>query len=164
MRIRDAVNEDLPDLLRIYNDAIAKSTATFDTSQLTLEERAVWFSHYGGPHPLLVSEEDGKVTGYGSLSRFRDKDGFARTVEISIYVDESWRGKGIGKALLQELLRRGKELGHHVVVAGITGGNAVSTNLHKAHGFQYVGRFREVGHKFGEWQDVDFYQLILQNE
>ncbi|GIP39005.1 N-acetyltransferase [Paenibacillus sp. J31TS4] len=161
LTIREAAQEDLPALLAIYNYAIVHTTATFDLEEQTLEEREEWFSHYGGVHPLIVAELDGQVAGYGSLSPFRSKPAYARTVENSVYIDPAFFGQGIGARLLEELLVRARALGHHAVLAGITGGNTASIRLHEKFGFRHVGTFPEVGFKFGAWQDVSFYQLVL---
>lgn len=138
--------------------------ATFDLDEFTLDERREWFSHYGGHYPLIVAEQDGVIAGYASLSRYREKAAYDRTVESSVYVHPKFHGQGIGKALMVDILERAKTCGHHVVIAGITSGNEASVRLHEGLGFQFVGRFREVGHKFGQWQDVDFYQLILPEQ
>lgn len=162
MIIREAVIEDLPAMLDIYNEAVRNTTATFDLEELTLEEREVWFHKYGGSHPLIVAEVDGQVAGYSSLSLFREKKAYESTTELSIYISKAFRGRGIGKAMMTAILERAKELGYHVVIGGITAGNDVSVNLHKQFGFEFIGSFREVGRKFGSWQDVLFYQLILE--
>ncbi|MDB5085304.1 MAG: N-acetyltransferase [Bacilli bacterium] len=159
--VRDAALDDLSAILNIYNRAILTTTATFDLEEQTLEQRKDWFSHYGGRFPLLVAEYNGQVVGYSSLSSFRSKEAFASTVESSVYIDENHRGLGIGKLLLTALLQRASALGHHVVIAGITGGNEISIHLHESFGFELVGCFKEVGYKFDSWQDVIFYQLIL---
>src|SRR5579875_803805 len=119
IQIRDAHIDDLPRTLTIYNQSVVKSTATFDLEEKTLEERQEWFSHHGGAHPLIVAELDGEVVGYSCLSRFRDKPAYAKTVESSVYIDERHTGKGIGKLLMKEILKRAVELGHHVVIAEI---------------------------------------------
>jgi L-amino acid N-acyltransferase len=159
--IRDAKIDDLPRLLEIYNQAVRNSAATFDLEEPTLEQRREWFSHYGGNYPLLVAEIDGVPVGYCCLSRFRDKPAYSKTVESSVYVDEAYHGRGIGTALMKEILQRAADIGYHVVVAGITGGNDASVRLHVALGFQYIGCFKEVGFKFDKWQDVHFYQRFL---
>ncbi|PLT28010.1 GNAT family N-acetyltransferase [Peribacillus deserti] len=162
MYIRDALDKDLPGLLEIYNEAILHTTATFDLVEHTLEERKTWFEKYGGKYPLLVADVDGEAAGYCSLSSFRDKEAYSKTVEISIYVSSKHRGKGIAKKLMEEILSQAKNIGYHVIMAGITAGNDSSVELHKKFGFQYAGCFKEVGYKFGQWQDVLFYQLILE--
>jgi phosphinothricin acetyltransferase len=148
-------------MLRIYNHAILTSNATFDLQEQTLEERQQWFTHYGGKFPLIVAEEKGQVLGYCGLSSFRSKPAYTNTAEVSIYVDPTCQGKGIGKQLMAEILKRARKLHYHVIIAGITGGNEISIKLHEKFGFQLAGIFREVGYKFDQWQDVHFYQLIL---
>ncbi|MGI6549102.1 MAG: GNAT family N-acetyltransferase [Syntrophomonadales bacterium] len=161
LHIRDAIISDLPAILNIYNYAIKNLAASFDIEEKTLEEREVWFREHQGQYPLLVAELDGKVAGYCCLSKFRDKAAYSRCSELSIYIEPGHWGQGIGTALMQELLLRAKKLGYHTVVAGITSDNEVSIRLHKKFGFEFVGCFREVGYKFGKWQDVHFFQLLI---
>jgi len=110
---------------------------------------------------LIVGEINGDVVGYCSLSRFRDKPAYAKTVESSVYVASEFQGRGIGTLLMREIIRRAMELGYHTIIAGIAAGNESSVKLHTSLGFQYIGSFKEVGFKFGKWQDVLFYQLHL---
>jgi len=159
--IREAVREDVPELLRIYNHYIAVSTATFDLEPQTLEQRQEWFSHYGGAYPLIVAEADGRIVGYAYLSVFRAKPAYRPTVENSVYLDKDYQGRGIGKILLKDILLRGKSLGYHSVIACITAGNDTSVRLHERFGFRLAGALPETGWKFGGWHDALFYQLFL---
>jgi L-amino acid N-acyltransferase len=159
--VRDATKADLPALLEIYNDAVAKLAATFDLEPQTLRQRSGWFSEHGGRYPLVVAESKGRVLGYASLSSFRDKPGYSKSVEDSVYVHKDARGKGVGKLLMREILARAVHLGYHTVIAGIVPPNEASVRLHEGFGFAYVGNFREVGFKFSRWQDVAFYQVFL---
>jgi L-amino acid N-acyltransferase len=163
IQIRDAELDDLPKLLEIYNFSVRTSAATFDLEEQTLEQRTEWFSHYGGKYPLIVAIIDDVVVGYSSLSRFRSKPAYEKSVESSVYVDESFYGQGIGKRLMHEILHRARQIGYHTVIAGITGGNEASVRLHMGLGFQFVGCFKEVGYKFGQWQEVHFYQLLIDS-
>lgn len=162
LTIREANLEDLPEMLKIYNDAILHLTATFDLEVQTIEERRKWFEAHGGRNPLIVAEVDGVIAGYASLSPFRDKEAYKDTTEISIYISKDHRGLGLGRKLMEEILKRASDLNYHVIIAGITTGNEGSVKLHEKFGFEFIGRFKEVGFKFGEWQSVDFYQLILK--
>ena len=159
--VRDARRADLPALLEIYNDAVLTSPATFDLERLTLAQRRKWFSEHGRLHPLVVAESNQGVVGYASLSPFRDKPGYSRSAEDSVYVHRDFQGKGVGTLLMQEILARAARLGYHTVIAGIVPPNEASVRLHEGLGFAYVGKFREVGYKFSRWQDVAFYQLFL---
>jgi len=159
--VRDARRDDLPAILDIYNDAVLTSPATFDLEPLTLGQRRKWFSGHGPLHPLVVAVIGGLVVGYASLSPFRDKPGYSKSAEDSVYVHGDHQGKGVGKALMKEILARAAKLGYHTVIAGIVPPNEASVRLHRRFGFTYVGTFREVGFKFSRWQDVAFYQLFL---
>lgn len=161
---RDAQIEDVPAILKIYNHAVVNTNATFDLEEQTLEEREKWFRHYGGQYPLIVAELDDQIVGYASLSSFRTKPAYAKTAEISVYVDSDCHGKGIGKFLITEILLRAKQLRYHTIIAGITAGNEVSVALHERFGFRLAGTLAEVGYKFDKWQDVHFYQLIVEDD
>lgn len=81
----------------IYNHAVRTSNATFDIEESTLEQRMEWFSHYGGRHPLLVAEVQGRIAGYSCLSPFRTKPAYAHTAELSVYIDPLYQGQGSAK-------------------------------------------------------------------
>ncbi len=158
--IRLATINDLPAITEIYNEAVLTTTATFDTETKTVTERQSWFEAHDARHPVLVAEMDDVVVGWASLSRWSPKIGYAGTVEVSLYVGSSYRGKGIGKQLMAAILEEGKNSGHHTVLARIVEGNAVSIALHTAFGFELVGVIREVGYKFERWLDVWLMQKI----
>jgi phosphinothricin acetyltransferase len=162
IHIRRAIQPDLPDILEIYNYAIRNLVATFDLKEQALEERQIWFDKYNDKFPLLVAVEHERVIGYSCISPFRDKPAYAKSTELSIYIHNDRQGKGIGNMLMKEILQLAQQNGYHTVIGGITGGNEASVRLHKKFGFEFVGCFKEVGHKFGEWQDVHFYQLLLK--
>jgi len=161
MNIREAVREDLPELLAIYNEAIRTLTATFDLEEQTLEERQAWFEQHGEHYPLIIAEVDNQVAGYCSLSPYQPKAAYAYTAELSIYLSVKFRGKGIGTHLIKEILKRARQLKFHTVIAIITSGNDSSVRLHERLGFTCVGHLQEAGLKFGKWQDVSFYQLMI---
>lgn len=163
MILRPARESDVQELLDIFNYEVEHSRATFSLRPRTFEERMQWFhEHSGGAHPLIVSEEDGRVTGYASLSVYRANDAYARTVELSIYVHHEYRGRKIGDALMKEILDIARrEEGVHTVISVITSENLPSIRLHRKFGFTYCGTMKEVGLKFGRWMDIDNYQLIV---
>jgi L-amino acid N-acyltransferase len=161
--VRDARRSDLPALLDIYNDAVLTSSATFDLQPLTLGQRTKWLSGHGRMHPLVVAESNGQVVGYASLSPFREKPGYSKSAEDSIYVRKDFQGRGVGTSLMKEILARAARLGYHTIIAGIVPPNEASVRLHERFGFAYVGNFSEVGFKFSRWQDVAFYQLFLHS-
>jgi L-amino acid N-acyltransferase len=161
LTIRSATLDDLQAIMDIYNDAILHTTATFDVEAKTLEDRRAWFKEHDEKHPLIVAEMGGGVLGWGSLSEYGDRKAWEHTVENAVYVRPDAQGKGIGKAILAELVRLAEELGYHAVVAEIVGGNEASIRLHERQGFRVVGVLNEVGWKFDGWLDVVLLERFL---
>ena len=162
MHVRLAEPSDAESLRRIYNEEVVGSTATFDLRPRTPEEQAVWMSEHQGTYPVVVAvDEGGLVVGFGSLSTYRDRPSYATTVENSVYVDADHRGEGIGRALLDELVRLADLHGFHSVIARVGGDNTASIALHEACGFESVGVEREIGRKFNRWLDVAVLQRML---
>ena len=161
MELRLARAGDAGAIRTIYNAEVTGSTVTFDIVPRSVEEQLVWIAEHQGTHPALVAESAGAVVGFGSLSPYKDRPGYATTVEDSVYVAGSQRGKGTGRLLLAELVDLALRQGFHCVIARTTGDNAASIALHKAEGFELVGVEREVGRKFGRWIDVAILQRLL---
>jgi phosphinothricin acetyltransferase len=162
--IRHAVEADLDAIQRVYNHAILTTTATWDEEPWLWERRVAWWSAHDDPRePILVAEVDGQVTGFACLTRMSDKSGWRFTREDTVYIDESWRGRGIGRALLTSLLDEARRTGVHVVVASITSENDVSLKLHESLGFEVMGTMREAGFKFGRRLDTCYLQLLLED-
>jgi phosphinothricin acetyltransferase len=160
--VRLAERRDAEATRAIYNVEVAESTATFDLVPRTLDEQVDWIAGHSGAHPAVVAtDEAGEVVGFGSLSPFRDRPAYATTVEDSVYVRRDRRGQGIGRLLLDELLRLAREHGFHSVMARIVGNHEASIALHRACGFDLVGTEREVGRKLGRWLDVVEMQRML---
>jgi phosphinothricin acetyltransferase len=160
--IRSAAEDDLADILRIYNQAIEKTTAVFEYRPHTLEMRREWFkAKQAASLPVLVALESGAVLGFASYGPFRAWPAYKYSVELSVYVDESARGRGIGSVLVRSILESAHKQDLHVVMAGITADNAVSLRLHEKLGFVEVAHVREVGYKFGRWLDLKLLQIVL---
>ena len=161
--LRLARAEDLPAVTAIYNDAIARTTGTFDTEAKTLDEQRAWFEMHGASHPVIVAEEGGRVVAWASFSPWSDRCAYARSAEVSVYVDEAARGRGLAGELLDELLRRGRAAGVKQAMARITADNEISLRLHARRGFVEAGRLKRVGEKFGRVLDVHILQLSLED-
>jgi phosphinothricin acetyltransferase len=156
-----ASGADVPAITRIYNHAVLHSTTTFDTVPLTEEERRMWLALHEEDSPVLVAQVEEDVVGYASLSKWSEKKAYDQTVQFSIYLDENFRGQGIGLRLSEAILKYAKEQGIHSVISLISEGNEVSFALHRKLGFQLMGVMKEAGRKFGRYIDVHFYQLLL---
>jgi phosphinothricin acetyltransferase len=163
LTIRKAKIDDLGAITNIYNDAVLNTLATFDTEPKTIEERKTWFKNHDSQHPVLVAEQDAQVVGWASLSKWSERRGYARTAEVSLYVEKAHRGSGIGKKLLEAILQEGQTAGLHTLIAQIVTGNEPSIRLAKQMGFQEVGVLKEVGCKFGKLLDVHVMQKIYGN-
>jgi phosphinothricin acetyltransferase len=161
VRIRLATLADAEAIRQIYNIEVTTATVTFDLVPRTLEEQEEWLAKRSGAHAVLVAEEDGAVVGFASLSPYRDRAAYATTVEDSVYVARSHQGRGIGKALLTELVDVARQHGFHATMARIVGGHEASINLHASVGFTVVGVEREVGRKFNQWLDVVVMERML---
>ncbi len=163
MTVRTAQMKDLESLLAIYNYEVEHTTATFDLVPKTTEERREWMdAHNVDNHPLFVAEEEGVIVGYASLSPYRLLDAYKETVELSVYVDRRFRGRGIAKQLLEVILQEARAREDiHSVISVITGDNAASIHLHERFGFTCCGTMREMGRKFGKLLDIVNYQLLV---
>jgi L-amino acid N-acyltransferase YncA len=160
--IRPAKLADLPTITEIYNEAILKTTATFDTEPKTSEEQKTWFADHGPKYPILAAEENGIVVGWASLSKWSDRCAYSDTAEISLYVREDHQGKGIGRKLLEAIVAEGEKAGLHTIIARIAEASQASIHLHKSVGFEHIGTMREVGHKFGKLLDVHLMQKVYK--
>jgi len=162
VNIREATENDLGELLSIYNDIILHTTAVYQYEIHTMEMRREWFiTKQQQGFPVFVAEEDNSIAGFSTIGTFRNWQAYKYSVENSIYVASGARGKGAGKLLMEPLIKAAKRLDMHTIVASIDATNEVSLRLHKRFGFEEVAHFKEVGYKFDKWLDLKFLQLIL---
>ena len=158
--IRKATLADLPAITDIYNEAILKTNATFDNETKTPAQQEPWFNGHDQRHQIVVAENEAGVVAWASLSEWSTRCAYADTAEISIYVKEPFRGLGIGKRLMSEIMISGEKCGLHTVISRITEGNQASVHLHELVGFETIGIMREVGYKFNQLLDVRLMQKI----
>jgi len=164
LTIRPAILEDLNGITQIYNEAVQTTVATFDTEPKTIEEQKVWFENHGPKYPILVAELDGMISGWASISKWSDRLAYSATGEISLYIKEEFRGRGIGRKLLEAVVAEGERVGLHTIIARIAGGNRASIHLHESLGFEHIGIMREVGRKFGRLLDVYLMQKVFPSK
>src|SRR4051812_8784277 len=112
--IRPAAVADVPTIRAIYNHYIATSTCTYQVEPESEADRLAWFTNRSAAHPVVVAEAGGEVVGWAALSPWSSRCGYAGTVEASVYVREGSHRRGLGRALLSDLIERAKALGHHV--------------------------------------------------
>ncbi len=162
VELRDATVDDLSGIMEIYNDAVLNTTAIWNDVLVDLENRKEWFAaRKSRGFPVIVAILDGKVAGYASYGDWRAFDGYRHTREHSVYVQKDARGHGIGKKLIQALIDHAAGNDVHVLIAAIEAENIASIRLHESLGFRVVGRFSEVGTKFGRWLDLTCMELKL---
>lgn len=161
MKIRKANINDIQKMLEIYNYEVVNGVATLDIKPKTLEEWTEWFNKHTDHHPIIVAEDD-TIMGYASLSKYREKEAYSSTVELSVYVGHEYRNRGVATELMKNILEFAKnDTTIHMIISVITTGNEVSKKLHKKFGFDFCGTIHEVGYKHGKFQDIDNYELIL---
>src|SRR5688572_3297121 len=150
-------------ILSIFNQAIVNSTALYDYKPRTAEMMREWFEGKAkGNYPVIGAEGDGgELMGFATFGAFRTRPAYKYSVEHSVYVDARFRGRGIGRRLLEEVIEAAREKDYHVLIGAIDATNKPSLALHERLGFTHCGIIRQVGFKFGRWLDLSLYQLIL---
>ena len=163
--LRPAVMADLPHVREIYNYYVANSTVTFDEKPVTLASmRGKLARADKGGYPFIVAQSrSGEILGLAFVLPWKDKSAYRYTVENTIYLGPAATGKGVGKALMAELLARSKAAGVKEVVAVIADRGAdASIGLHAAFGFKESGRMGRVGFKFDRWLGTVLMQKSLK--
>jgi phosphinothricin acetyltransferase len=148
--IRGMRADDWPAVATIYAEGIATRLATFETTTPTWEE---WDASHLAAH-RLVSEEDGDVAGWAALSAYSDRECYRGVAEVSVYVAERARGRGIGRALLGALVESTERDGVWTLQAGVFPENVASLALHRRSAFRVVGIRERLGKLDGSWRDV----------
>jgi len=162
IEIRRARDADLGAVAAIYNDEVRSSTTTMDTRPRDDASQREWFAaHSSAAHPLLVAEAGGNVVGWGTLSPWSPRGGYARTVEASVFVRRGSRASGVGRALLASLVEHARTAGHRVVLGRIEATNDASKRLAMSLGFTSVGVMHRVGEKLGRVLDIELFELVL---
>jgi phosphinothricin acetyltransferase len=161
--IRSAALTDLSAITPINDHAVRHGTASFETeppdeAEMTRRYRTL----VDGAFPYLVAERDGTVVGYAYAGPYRARPAYRYTVEDSIYISPTAQRRGVGRALLEELIARSTARGFRQMIAVIgDSAQTASIELHRAVGFHYVGNLQNVGFKFGRWLDSVLMQRPL---
>jgi phosphinothricin acetyltransferase len=161
-RIRPASPPDAARICAIYNHYVTTTTVSFEEDPVGEPEMAQRIADViAAGLPWLVLEVDGELAGYAYATKWRVRPAYRFSVESSVYLDQKFAGRGLGRLLYGTLLDalRGREL--HLVIGGIALPNDASIALHEALGFRKVAHFSEVGKKFGRWLDVGYWELRL---
>ncbi len=165
MKIRDAVEQDLPQIVAIYNAAVPSRMATADIEPVSVESKTAWFlEHSPDKYPIWVAEVNGEIAGWLSLQPFYKRPAYNSTAEISIYIAGKYRGQGLGKMLLAEAVTRCPKLGINTILAFIFAHNQPSLLLFKQYGFKQWGFFPEVAVLDGIKRDLAILGMKLADE
>jgi phosphinothricin acetyltransferase len=160
--IRLATAEDARYILEIYAPFCRDTFITFETEPPTLEEMKARIEGKGSFYPWLVCEGP-EVLGYAYATQHRQRAAYQWAADVSVYLADGHRGRGLGRALYTSLLALLKLQGFLRVCAGIALPNPASVGLHEALGFRPVGIFPSIGYKLGRWHDVGWWQLMLDH-
>ena len=159
--IRAAEPADAAAIAVIYNQGIEDRLATLETETRSADERRRWLAARRLRHPVLVGEVGGHVVGWGSLNPFNSRPAYDHVADFSVYVERGWRGRGVGRRLLEALVVRGRELGYHKLVLAAFPFNAAGVALYRRLGFVEVGVYHEQGQLDGKWVDVVVMERLL---
>ena len=161
VQIRLAEPADAQAVRTIYNLEVTTATSTFDLVPRSLAEQEDWLAQRSGAFSAIVAELDGDVVGFASLSPYKERAAYRTTVEDSVSVSRDHERRGIGSALLEQLIEVATASGFHTVIARIEASSESSRALHTRCGFELVGIERQVGRKFSRWLDVAVMQRML---
>ena len=159
--IRIANVGDAAQLCEIYNHYVLNTNVTFEEQAVTVEEMASRVQETLSSLPWLVVEDDSQVLGFSYASKWKGRCAYRYSAEATVYLRPDATGKGLGTQLYLELLKELKDRSLHTVMGGIALPNDASVALHEKLGFSKVAQFRQVGHKFGNWIDVGYLQLLF---
>ena len=150
----------------IINPVIADTTSSYEEKPRTLEDIHAWLEgkRRDGFPVLGLTDDGGRLAGYGTLGPFRPQAAYRHTVEHSLYVAPAFRGRGIGRRLLDLLIGESAARGCHLMIGVIDSANTASIRLHEQAGFSVAGRLAQAGRKFDRWLDVVFLHKVLSPE
>jgi phosphinothricin acetyltransferase len=155
MIIRDAAEADLPAIVEIYNEGIRGRVSTAQLEEVSVEQRRLWFhEHSADIYPLWVAEIDGRIAGWLSFHSYINRAGYRATAEISVYVGEQFRRRGVGKALLEKAIASSKGLGASALIGNVFAQNESSLRLFERSGFERWGLLPGVARVDGVDRDV----------
>ena len=159
--IRPATHDDLRPIVGLYNWAVNQTFATIDSEPLDAEEAAAWWEAHGRRSKLIVCTDESGLIGWARLFPWKQR-GFD-IVEDLVYVDPVHQGRGIGRALLTELIKEAQGLGYRTIVATIATDNRSGLALHSRLGFEVVGTIKNAANKFDRWMDITLVQRSLES-
>ena len=161
--IRSVRSEDGAAICSIYNYYVENEICTFEEAPVQIDDMAERVRKISAKYPYIVWEDgSGEISGYAYINTWKERDAYRFSAELSIYIKDGLRGRGMGRKLMEKLLEEVRKTDIHSLVSGITLPNDSSVALHEKFGFVKIGQFREIGYKFNKWLDVGYWELILK--
>lgn len=161
--LRLAQESDASALLRIYAPIVEKTAISFELAPPTVHEFGERIRNTLASHAWIVCEEEGEILGYAYGSKFRPREAYQWTTEVTVYVSPTQQGRGVGYGVYLSLFAALRLQGFCTAIAVIALPNEASVKLHENLGFKPVGVFYRVGYKLGQWHDTGWWQLALQD-
>jgi L-amino acid N-acyltransferase YncA len=159
--LRPATAGDAEAICRVYNQGIEDRIATLETELRTPEERRQWLAARGPRHPVYVAEAEEIIVGWSSLNVYNPRPAYQSVADFSIYIVGGWRGKGVGRRLLEHLIEQARALGYHKMMLSAFPFNASGVALYERMGFTRAGVFHEMGQLDGRWVDTLIMEKLL---
>jgi len=159
--LRPATAADAEAICRVYNQGIEDRIATLETELRTPEERRQWLAARGPRHPVYVAEAEEMIVGWSSLNVYNPRPAYQYVADFSVYIERGWRGKGVGRRLLEHLIEQARALGYHKMMLSAFPFNASGVALYERMGFTRAGVFHEMGQLDGRWVDTLIMEKLL---
>jgi L-amino acid N-acyltransferase YncA len=164
MNTRPVKLADAEQIAEIYNFYVLNTHHTFETEPISFEEMQNRIGDIVKNYPYFVGEKDGKILAYAYAAQYKSRCAYKSSVEVSVYVKNGTKGKGVGRKLYERLFEELEQTDVHAIIAGIALPNDASIRLHEKFGFEKVAHFREVGFKFYKWIDVGYWEFIRKRK
>lgn len=161
IRIRPARIEDAKEIARIYNQGVQDRAATFENAFVTPEERYLWLVARPEKYPVLVAEVKHTMMGWASLAPYSPRACYHGIAELSIYIDRSLRGHGVGQELMKALQQAARDKGYHKLIGRIMADNEPGRKLCQVTGWREVGLHEKHGKLGGEWHDLVLMEYLI---
>ncbi|HLW79055.1 MAG TPA: arsinothricin resistance N-acetyltransferase ArsN1 family A [Terriglobia bacterium] len=161
IRIRPARVEDAKEIARIYNQGVQDRAATFENAFVTPEERYLWLVARPEKYPVLVAEVKHTMMGWASLAPYSPRACYSGIAELSIYIDRSLRGHGVGQELMKAMQQAARQKGYHKLIGRVMADNEPGRKLCQVAGWKEVGVHEKHGKLEGEWHDLVLVEYLM---
>lgn len=154
IHVKSAIVEDAEDILAIYRPYVLNTAISFEIEVPSIKEMAQRIINYSNKYPFLVATISDKIVGYAYSNAFSPRKAYEYSCEVSVYIDESFRGLGVGSLLYQQMEEELKTRGIVQLISCITASNKNSVSFFEHRAFTKAGQIPNIGYKFGQWHDV----------